>query len=145
MKQIAIHLLNHSQSPYPLTLPHTVVFVVFGNIPMYLHMNIELARRNNAVVVITDSIESTEIRGNQINPASKQGIVIFEPLSLYDHLSERFRGIYRHRCKDKRQGRQEHELQCIQRWLVRVAAFQTTLRGAIFIFSISLTRPQTMY
>jgi hypothetical protein len=88
-----------------LNLP--VVYVVFGEIPMYLRMNIELAARHNDVLVIADS------HGNSFNPNSRRRIA-YANMDKYMSSARKFEPHYRHMSRDGSAGRKRHELRCIQ-------------------------------
>ena len=88
-----------------LNLP--VVYVVFGEIPMYLRMNIELAARHNDVLVISDS------HGTSFNPNSRRRIA-YDSLDKYMTSARKFEPHYKHMSRDGSAGRKRHELRCFQ-------------------------------
>ena len=91
-----------------------VFFVIFGEIPLYLRMNIELTSRKNPVVVISDLIleKNATARGDLKYP------VVYDALQNYSKTARKFAQLYVHFCHDRSNKRRIHELQCIQRWLV---------------------------
>ena len=99
--------------PKAVNFSTPVVFVVFGKLPLYVYMNVELVSRKNHVIIITDSVQKTEFLSS---PNDYR--IVFEPMSQYDNLAMKFRGVYQHLCKDKSIQRRLHEIQCIQRWLI---------------------------
>ena len=112
----------------PLTLPAgiPVVFVSYGEFPLYLKLNVELAARYNDVVVLSDveGIERFNWATNSID-APTAGLtplpgnrIVFEPLASFMDSAQRFAPLYRHLSRDQREQRVKHELRCIQRWFV---------------------------
>jgi hypothetical protein len=88
-----------------------VCFVVFGEIPLYLRMNIELANRKNPVVVIWDRI----ITKNVTFGSNAEYPIKFEGMRDYFESAHQFEGVYTHICHDRSVKRRMNELQCIQR------------------------------
>jgi hypothetical protein len=85
-----------------------VVYVIFGSIPLYLMVNVELASRNNPVVVL----------GDQAPNAQKTNIQIINARPFMSR-AEAFSMRYVHMAgKDDSQQRKQHELQNFQRWFV---------------------------
>lgn len=96
------------------TLPvwnYPVIYVVYGDIPLYLRINIELASRRNPVVVISNSLPPS------VNASSTYN-VMYESMSLYSASADKFAPHYIHLARDQSPGRQKHELHCIQRWFI---------------------------
>ena len=114
--QIFLCVKHRKVEDVPL-LPHAmltpVVFVVFGKLPLYLYMNIELVSRKNHVIIISDSVGQREFL-----PSPSDYNIIFEPMSQYESVAIKFSGIYKHLCKDRSPQRRLHEMRCIQRWLI---------------------------
>ena len=94
-----------------------VIFILFGNTPNYMLLNIELASKTNSVIVLSDSVSKRAI--TIISSNSKNNYVIYEPLNDYLNLSKKFQDIYRHLCKDRTRQRKLHELRCIQRLFIQ--------------------------
>jgi len=90
-----------------------VIFILFGNTPNYMLLNIELASNTNSVIILSDSISERAM--TTISSNSQNNYVIYEPLNDYQNLSRKFQDIYRHLCKDRTRQRKLHELRCIQR------------------------------
>ena len=100
-----------------------VVYVLFGHTPKYLIVNIELASRNNPVVVLTDT---------PVDAAWKNGLEDKESKYDYDNQKVEFSIMdgnltasatefakhYVHLSKDNSVGRKTHELQNFQRWFI---------------------------
>ena len=104
-----------------------VVYVSFGEFPLYLRLNIELAARNNDVIVLSDveNVEhfhwaSNSISGisNNASASSTQPTIVFESLMLFTTSAKRFAPLYRHLSKDHSENRIKHELRCFQRWFI---------------------------
>jgi hypothetical protein len=100
-----------------------VVYVIYGIMPMYLRINVELASRNNHVVVISDHLNSSSSHidhfGNHSNKVSSSKYrVFYEDLSLYSTSAQLFKPVYKHLSKDHNGNRQKHELRCFQRWFI---------------------------
>lgn len=141
------HLENHPQPlPQPSSLhstthtltdipPIPVVFVCYGELPLYLRLNIELAARYNDVIIISDvdgielfdwpsnSFAATSQSSNQSlsNPPTKPSVghrILFEPLSLFSNSANQFAPLYKHLSPDTKQSRVKHELRCFQRWFI---------------------------
>jgi len=115
-----------------------VVFVVFGSLPIYLELNVELASRKNSVVVLTDSVSNRNVTSVPLYSSStslslsylyfssfssvssnitpKDNYIVYEPIQLYLNESKRFEASYRHLCKDRTALRKLHEMRCIQRY-----------------------------
>lgn len=88
-----------------------VVYVIFGEIPMFLKINIELAARNNPVVVLTDSRNDI---GKNFSLFGIQYVNVHD----YSKAANDFAPHYKHMSRDHSPGRQHHELRCIQRWFI---------------------------
>ena len=99
--------------PDAMNISTPVVFVVFGKLPLYIYMNIELVSRNNHVIIISDSVQKTVCLSS---PSDYE--IVFEPMNHYDGLAIKFKGVYQHLCKDRSIQRRLYEMQCIQRWLI---------------------------
>jgi hypothetical protein len=106
-----------------------VVFVSYGELPLYLKLNMELAARYNDVVVISDveGIERFNWASNGIDAVSSSSSsstsgsptrITFEPLAPFLDSAQRFAPLYHHMSRDQREQRVKHELRCIQRWFV---------------------------
>lgn len=114
---------SSSISDFPSSIV-PVVYVIFGEIPHYLQFNIELASRNNPVVVIMEGSFPTKNNNNNSsnnNDASitpKKRIVIYEKMSDYFDSATLFAPNYIHLSRDHSDKRKRHELRCIQRWYV---------------------------
>ena len=99
--------------PKAMNLSTPVVFVVFGDLPLHVYMNVELVSRKNHVIIVSDSVRNKK---SLLSPSSHE--VVFEPMDRYNDLARKFSGVYRHFCKDRSVKRKFHEMQCIQRWLI---------------------------
>ena len=117
-----------------------VVYILFGEMPPYLLINIELASRLNPVTLITDTVvapwprtqphahtqSQIEKDMSKQTPTSSSPSPSLSPsypvkiLPLKDYMSSAvsFAKIYVHMCKDRSAGRYKHELQNFQRWYV---------------------------
>ena len=106
-----------------------VVYVLFGHIPEYLMINIELASRNNPVVVLIDINPSTltsegvsvDTIISQWSGAESKDFKGVQFVRMGEELmksAREFAKVYVHLCKDTSAGRQKHELQNYQRWFV---------------------------
>ena len=96
-----------------------VVYVVFGEIPLYLKINIELAARNNPVVVLTDgSIVGTGTATATASPPQNRQPITIEHLGPYANTGNEFAKHYIHHSPDNSPGRKTHELHCFQRWFI---------------------------
>ena len=104
------------------TWNYPVIYVLYGELPMYLRINIELAALRNPVVVISDfhppSVWNVSSASNSGNGSSSSYQVMYESMNLYSRSAEKFAPHYIHLAKDQSSGRQRHELHCIQRWYV---------------------------
>ena len=135
---IIFAIFSWSYSPDNTDIP--VVYVVYGKIPDFLLINIELASRNNDVVVISDdhtvfvdnhhlgynfsvghtsAVHQSNLRkshlGNQSHTNSR---VHFQDIRLYSSSAEDFGKHYKHLSPDHSHNRMKHELRCFQRWFV---------------------------
>ena len=114
-----------------------VVYVSFGEFPLYLRLNIELAARNNDVIILSDvenierfnwasnSISSgVSIHANSSQPSTTHTTgqprpnILFESLLPFTSSAKRFAPLYRHLSKDHSDNRIKHELRCFQRWFI---------------------------
>jgi len=86
-----------------------VVYILFGEIPTFLLINIELASRNNPVYVINDIRNDSGSFGANVK---------FLPMKPYMHTAEIFRRSYVHMSRDTSRKRFRYELNCIQRWFI---------------------------
>lgn len=92
-----------------------VVFIMYGEISTYLLHNMELASRNNPVILLTsNSSEWPKPTNTNIIRHS----VIIEDMSLYSKAAGDFLTIYKHLSTDESLPRIEYESRCFQRWLV---------------------------
>ena len=117
--------------------PIPVVFVCYGELPLYLRLNIELAARYNDVIIISDvsGIERFDWSSNSFLVASQtsnQSLlnpptslktsaghrIVFEPLSSFANSANQFAPLYKHLSRDTKQSRVKHELRCFQRWFI---------------------------
>ena len=89
---------------------YPVVYIIFGEIPLFLHVNIELASRRNPVVVLSDYVAPHATTGRRK--------VIYDRISDYSEGSNRFAPLYKHMSRDNGANRKRHELRCIQRWFI---------------------------
>lgn len=123
-----------SYSPDDTDIP--VIYVVYGKIPDFLLINIELASRNNDVVVISDDhlffLDNHNIsvgHGSEIYPGSLRkshlgnqthtnSRVHFQDIRLYSTSADDFGKFYKHLSPDHSHNRVKHELRCFQRWFV---------------------------
>ena len=71
-----------------------IIYICFGTIPDYLHLNIELAARNNPVIVISTQTE-TDLLGNYLQ-ASGTVDVKYVKLSEYQDGANAFTPYYKH-------------------------------------------------
>jgi hypothetical protein len=135
---VLFFICGWSYSPDNPDIP--VIYVVYGKIPDFLLINIELASRNNDVVVISDdhavfvdnnhlghnfsvghstAVHQINLRksplGNQSNTNSR---VHFQDIKLYSSSADDFGKYYRHLSPDRSRNRMKHELRCFQRWFV---------------------------
>ena len=105
-----------------------VVYVSFGELPLYLRLNIELAARKNDVIVLSD-VENVErfhwpsngISSNNASSSSSRQQphnILFESLIPFTNSAKRFAPLYRHLSKDHSDNRIKHELRCFQRWFI---------------------------
>jgi hypothetical protein len=103
-----------------------VVYVLYGEMPMYLRINIELASRNNDVVVISDHVNSSSSHTDHFNSnnskknkeSSSKYRVFYEDLSYYSTSAQLFKSVHKHLSKDQSANRHKHELRCFQRWFI---------------------------
>ena len=79
---------------FQTTLVIPTVFVCFGSIPLYLKLNIEMAARENPVVVLTDSTQN--------NLTIRYREITIEPIGTYMSEANNFKQLYKHISKDKR-------------------------------------------
>lgn len=126
-----------SHSPESTDIP--VIYVIYGKIPDFLLINIELASRNNDVVVISDdyafvddtyhlanssvghssAIYATKLRKNHLsNQSHTNSRVNFQDIRLYSSSGDEFSKHYKHLSPDQSHNRMKHELRCFQRWFV---------------------------
>ena len=107
-----------------------VVYVIYGQIPLYLRINIELASRNNDVVVISNQAKATGSR-RQLSTfnatslsrstkitANRPFRIFYEDITSYSHGADLFAPHYVHLSPDHNHNRIKHELRCFQRWFV---------------------------
>ena len=109
-----------------------VVYVSFGEFPLYLRLNIELAARHNDVIVLSD-VENVEHFNwasngigisNNVSSSSQSTLttgpptILFESLIPFTSSAKRFAPLYRHLSKDHSDNRVKHELRCFQRWFI---------------------------
>ena len=92
---------------------YPVVYVIFGEIPMFLRLNIELASRRNPVVVISDAVLPRYF--SFLNNGNEQTVTLI-PMSDYSEGRNRFVRLYRHLSKDK--SNNVAESRCFQRWFI---------------------------
>jgi hypothetical protein len=99
-----------------------VVYVIYGIMPMYLKINVELASRHNHVVVISDHLNSSSSHSDHSNHSNivstSKYKIFYEDLSLYSTSAHLFKPIYKHLSKDNNANRKKHELRCFQRWFI---------------------------
>jgi hypothetical protein len=88
-----------------LNLP--VVYVLFGQIPMYLRINIELAARHNDVLIISDSNKT-------VPTLSSRRRIAYASLDKYMSSAIKFEPHYKHMSQDVSAVRKIHELRCFQ-------------------------------
>jgi hypothetical protein len=135
---------SDSKSKIPKDVP--VVFVIFGDMPDYFLVNVELASRLNPVIIITDKFtskadswisdseyyhdDSNTSRSNKGNDTQKQTsfkthkqrnkpvtYIGLDSLSI-NLKSNIFAKSYQHYCSDTSPHRIQHEIQNFQRWYV---------------------------
>jgi hypothetical protein len=106
-----------------------VVYVVFGEIPTFVKLNVEVAVRHNNVVIISDSVKEKIVKKN-VNNGSYD--VIYENLNLYVDSANQFAPHYIHLSKDQSPRRKTHERQCIQRWFVLMEYMKANLVPVTF-------------
>lgn len=87
-----------------------VVYVIFGQIPDYLLINIELASRNNPVVILCEKCSNIYGFNNSI--------VSFGDVTKYLSSANVFDPLYVHMSRDHSKKRSLHEKRCIQRWFI---------------------------
>lgn len=74
-----------------------VIYVVFGVVPMYLRINVELASRKNPVVILSDVYP---IQKNSFTFNSTTYPVVVEDSRSYNKLAGEFAQVYRHYSRD---------------------------------------------
>jgi len=90
-----------------------VIYVIFGAIPLYLMVNVELASRRNPVVVLGDQLPNVQ---KVLPGATDIQIINAKP---FMSRAAAFATRYVHMAgKDDSQQRKQHELQNFQRWFV---------------------------
>ncbi len=91
-----------------------VVYILYGEIPSFLRVNIELASRRNPVILISDGVDPW------INTTiGSRRKVVFEPLKDYYDSAARFAPNYKHLMPRSHGAvRRTFELKCIQRWFI---------------------------
>jgi hypothetical protein len=89
-----------------------VIYVIFGEIPLYLKINIELAARRNPVVIISENPNPLDSDKKKIRN------IKYENMMTYIDTSQKFAPLYKHLSRDHSAGRKKHELRCIQRWFI---------------------------
>lgn len=107
-----------------------VVYVIYGQIPLYLRINIELASRNNDVVVISNqakaegsrrhlsTFDPTSLPRTTNMTANRPFRVFYEDITSYSRSADLFAPLYVHLSPDHNHNRIKHELRCFQRWFV---------------------------
>ena len=106
-----------------------VVYVIYGQLPAYLLLNIELASRHNDVVVISSekvphslrqnpNLATSTVANRLIGTPDDTYTVYYEDLKSYSRLADKFSSMYVHLSKDGTHGRIKHELRCFQRWFI---------------------------
>ena len=125
--------------------PIPVVFVSYGELPLYLRLNIELTARYNDVIVISDvnGIEHFDWASNSF-PATSQPVqatvpnappttvgrnghrIVFESLGLFENSANQFAPLYKHLSRDMKPNRVKHELRCFQRWFILQVRYDST-------------------
>lgn len=110
-----------------------VIYVIYGKIPHYLLINIELASRNNNVIVISNGEGNHELPSannattattisNNSSSSSRQSDpkyrVTYVDIRLYTDSANEYSKHYTHLSPDHSDGRRKHELRCFQRWFV---------------------------
>ena len=107
-----------------------VVYVIYGQIPLYLRINIELASRNNDVVVISNeakakgsqrqlsTFDATSLSRSTKITANGPFRIFYEDIALYFRSADLFAPHYVHLSPDHNHNRIRHELRCFQRWFV---------------------------
>jgi hypothetical protein len=135
---VLFSICGWSYSPDNADIP--VIYVVYGKIPDFLLINIELASRNNDVIVISDdhavfvdnhhlghnfsvglstAMHPTNLRKSPIgNQSHANSRVHFQDIRLYSSSADDFGQYYRHLSPDHSRNRMKHELRCFQRWFV---------------------------
>ena len=119
------HKGESTHNPIPANVP--VVFVLFGALPDYFLLNVELASRLNPVVVITDQrAEKDEwaADGDDGGSSSSNKPVKFVAMSPLMKPASAFAKHYQHLCPDNSARRGQHELQNFQRWFLLCAYMQ---------------------
>lgn len=99
------------------TLLVPIIYVFYGsNVPDYLWLNIELASRNNDVIIISHHKHHKHV-SNEYKAHNRS--VIFEDLDEYANSANEFAPIYVHLMKaDYSDQRVKHERACFQRWFI---------------------------
>ena len=100
-----------------------VVYIMFGEMSAFLKVNIELASRNNPVILLSSTSSSTSswlspstASDPESNPFRYK--VIIENFSNYSKDADAFSKVYKHFSRDHSRHRIDYELRCIQRWLI---------------------------
>jgi len=88
MQQLQTALLP----PHPGAIP--VVYIVFGEMPLFLQINIELAARRNPVVVITDVAGKKAPWYNTSVDSRRR--VVHEPMDQFFTSAAKFAPLYKH-------------------------------------------------
>lgn len=108
---------NQTSEETNLKIP--VVYIMFGEMSSYLKCNIELASRNNPVILLSSSSSNVKwVEPSNIAPQAFRYDVIIENFAAYSKAADAFARVYKHFSRDHSKNRIEYELRCIQRWLI---------------------------
>ena len=105
---------NKIESHFQYLYDHPpVVYITFGEIPLYLRVNIELASRNSPVLLITDTDSNSLIAVDTLTSNSR--LIIHENLLNYNENASKFKLIYKSLIMSERY---LYELRCFLRWFI---------------------------
>lgn len=123
-----------------------VVFVLYGKMPDYFLVNVEVASRLNPVVIITDQTAEAKLRfgsnnaSNSTTAYSSNGSmtrrlalpVQLVPLDGLGANANLFAEKYVHMCADRSPNRMRHELQNFLRWFVLLQYMKSYFKTRVF-------------